>query len=257
MGRALDGAPSHPSHYTIHPVLHYHYISLTSGHEIAEIDCMIDTRITAAIAEITSPQLGTTEQLLAVHRLALTNNTFHPTHIETTDDPPQATIYFRITDAPYFFAIVVQPQANQPKAVASYIEAAVKVYLAISSDTLDPQTITQYIGIAPTKTRQKGEQVRPYLQRTYAENRWYYELQPEDAASPEDKIKRLLNYISPAANGFAQLGTACHVVLHIVYKGYQSSMGGLHLNTEMARQIAIIGAAIDIDLYAYGPELPD
>jgi len=217
----------------------------------------MDAHITAAIAEITSPQLGTTEQLLAVHTLVLTDNTFHPTHMDTTSDPSQATIYFRIIDEPYFFVIVVQPQASQPRAIASYMEAAVKVYLAIYSDTLDPQTITHHIGIAPTKTRQKGDQVRPYVHHTYAENRWYYELQPDDPASPEVKIQRLLNRVSPAANRFAQLANACQVVLHIVYKGYQSSMGGLHLDGEMARQIAMLGAAIDIDLYAYGPELPD
>jgi len=218
---------------------------------------MLEAHIAAAIAEITSPQLDTTDQLLAVHTLALTDNVLRPTYVETASDPSQTTIYFCITDEPYFFVIVVQPQASQPKAIASYIEAVVKVYLAIYSATLDPQTITQHLGLAPTQTRQKGEQVRPYVRRTYAEHRWYYEVQPDHPALPEDKIQRLLQNVSPVANRFAQLANACHVVLHIVYKGYQSSMGGLHLDAETARQIALLGAAVDIDLYAYGPELPD
>lgn len=219
---------------------------------------MIEAHIAAATAEITSPQLGITEQLLAVHTLALTDGVPRPIYVDMANDRSQTTIYFRITNEPYFFVIVVQPQANQPKAVASYVEAAVKIYLAVYSDTLDPQTITQHIGIAPTKTRQKGEQVRPYVRRIYAEHRWYYEFQPDNPASPEDKIQRLLHNVLPVANRFAQLtNDACQVVLHIAYKGYQSSMGGLHLDAEMARQIALLGAAIDIDLYAYGPELPD
>ena len=219
---------------------------------------MREAHIAAATAEITSPQLGTTEQLLAVHTLALTDGVLRPISVDMASDRSQATIYFRITDEPYFFVIVVQPQVAQPKAVASYVEAAVKISLAVYSHTLDPQTMTQHIGIAPTKTRQKGDQVRSYVHRTYAEHRWYYELQPDTPASPEVKIQRLLYQVSPVANKFAQLANdGCHVVLHIAYKGYQSSMGGLHLDAETARQIALLGAAVDIDLYAYGPELPD
>jgi len=218
---------------------------------------MSNALITAALAEITSPHLGTTEQLLAVHTLARTDNAVHPTHIDTTSDPSGATLYFRITDEPYFFVIVVQSHAHQAKAVASYVEAAVKVYLTIYSETLDSHTITQHVGITPTETRQKGAQIKPYVSHIYAEHRWYYELQPDHPDAPERKIQRLLHRVLPMANGLAQIANACHVVLHIGYKGYQSSMGGLHLDAETARQIATLGADIDIDLYASGPELPD
>jgi len=153
--------------------------------------------------------------------------------------------------------VVVFAGALSAQATASYIEASVQVCLAIYSPTLDPDTITQRIGIAPSRTKTKGDPIRRRDPRTYVEHRWYFALQPDPPRALEIKLRQLLGSVVHATEALAALAPECDVVLHIVYKGYQSWMGGVHLDPATLQQIAALGAAIDLDLYAYGPELPE
>jgi Domain of unknown function (DUF4279) len=218
---------------------------------------MTEAILQAAIAEISSARLGTTEQVLAVHTLARTDSQLRPTYIELPDGESRAAVYFQIVDQPYFFVVVVQANNTQLEAIASYIEASVEVYLAIYSETLDPQIITRRIGIVPSSTKTKGARLRPHDPRTYPEHRWYFVAQPDHPSDPETKVQRLLEHIVPATDKIAALATESQIVLHIVYRGYQGWMGGLHLDTITTQQIAALGAAIDVDLYATGPDLRD
>ena len=218
---------------------------------------MTDMIAEAALSEIAAPQLATTEQILAVHALAATHGVVQPISIEPRADEQAYRVSFAIADQPYFFVVLVVANASLPQAKASFIEASVHVYLAIYSKTLDPDTITQRIGITPSRTSTKGDPVRPRASRLYLEHRWYLTLHPDPPRALEIKLRQLLGRIVDATEAIVALAPEADVVVHIVYKGYQSWMGGVHLDPATLHQVAALGAAIDLDLYAYGPELLD
>ena len=139
---------------------------------------MTDSIVQAALSEIAAPQFGTTEQILAVHTLTATAGVVQPVSIEPVANESSYRVYFAIADEPYFFVVVVFAGALPLQATASYIEASVQVYLAIYSPTLDPDTITQRIGIAPSRAKTKGDPMvaarRPTLVAADSPESWRF-----------------------------------------------------------------------------------
>jgi Domain of unknown function (DUF4279) len=211
------------------------------------------TAIQVAISEILEPQLGVTEQVLAVHRLIKLDGEFVPLDVHENSEAGKHFIYFAIEDEPYYFVIVVEKRKEGFACSASYIEAEVRVYLCITSLTLDPEMISQRIGLTPTRSRMIGEPQHPktpYLK--VKEHRWYLEPQKDLPRSLEDKLAYLLDRLEPMQLRVAQLQGECKIFICICYKGYRSWMGGWHLDQESIRRIAALNAEIDLDLYAYG-----
>ncbi|MEO0012421.1 MAG: hypothetical protein RLZZ535_810 [Cyanobacteriota bacterium] len=119
------------------------------------------TAIQVAISEILEPQLGVTEQVLAVHRLTKLDGEFVPLDAHENSEAGKYFIYFGIEDEPYYFVIVVENRKEGFACSTSYIEAAVRVYLCITSLTLDPEMISQRIELTPTRSRMIGEPQHP------------------------------------------------------------------------------------------------
>lgn len=214
---------------------------------------MKTTAIQVAISEILKPQLGVTEQILEVHTLTKLDGEFVPLDVHENSEVGRYFIYFRIENEPYYFVIVVEKRKEGFACSASYIEAAVRVYLCITSLTLNPEMISQRIGLTATRSRMIGEPGHPktpYLK--VKEHRWYLEPQKDLPRSLEDKLTYLLDRLEPKHLPIAQLQGECEIFICICYKGYRSWMGGWHLDQQSIRRIATLNAEVDLDLYAYG-----
>lgn len=123
----------------------------------------------------------------------------------------------------------------------------VYAYFVLFGD-FDPEEITRRVGIVPTNTEHVGQVNRRSGRRAeYA--RW--ELRP-NLASPadlEDHVTAVLAALSPAFEEFCQLGRKHEAVIQCVVYAY-SSQAGQHFSRDHIRQAALLGAAIDLDLYA-------
>jgi hypothetical protein len=75
----------------------------------------------------------------------------------------------------------------------------------------------------------------------------------------EEKLSAILYAIEPAAAQIASLRSGCEVKVHVVFQGWggDPQFGGFHVEVDNIRRLAALGAALDVDLYASGPEMPN
>ena len=201
--------------------------------------------------ETIEPTLGVTEQVLAVHQLNMHDETPVILHVDE-NEAGVFDVYFGIEGEPYYFAIVVRKENDRLIASASYIEAAVRVYLSIHSTLLDPSSMTERVQLAPTRSYRIGEKRFPKSSVKFQDNRWYFEPQKDVPGELEKKLKFLLDRLEPVEANIASLQDECEIYISICYKGYKDWMGGWHIDKETIRRIAALGAEVDLDLYAYG-----
>jgi hypothetical protein len=214
-----------------------------------------DRASSIAISEVLNPTLGVTEQVLAVHQLSVLDGSPFVLRVDEDAEPGAYYIYFEIEDEPYHFVVVIREQQEKLMASAAYIEAAVRVYLTISSATLHPDSITDKVKINPTRTRFLGEARSPQAPHIkLKENRWYLEPQESTPGSLENKLKFLLDRLESNQSMIADLQAECEICLCICYAGYRGWMGGWHIDKATLRRISALGAAVDLDLYAYGQQ---
>jgi hypothetical protein len=206
-----------------------------------------------AISEVLNPTLAVTEQILAAHKLVLQNNLPKILAIDDDTEVGAFYIYFGIEDEPYHFVIVVRQEDEKLVASASYIEAAVRVYLRITSTSLDPIVITERVNLTPTKSHKIGDVKNPRTpQLTFQEHRWYFEPQQDIPGNIENKLRFLLDRFKPLQSKFASLQNECDLSINICYQGYKDWMGGWHVDRNTILEIAALGVEVDLDLYAFG-----
>ncbi|MBE9039223.1 hypothetical protein IQ235_00235 [Oscillatoriales cyanobacterium LEGE 11467] len=145
-----------------------------------------------AISETFNPMLGVTEQVRAVHKLLVRDNTPKILFVDEKSEPGAFFIYFEIENEPYYFVLVVREENDRLVASASYIEAAIRVYLLISSTLLDPIAIIERVKLRPTRSYKIGEKRVPKSLVKFKENRWYFEPQKDIPGTLENKLNFLL-----------------------------------------------------------------
>jgi hypothetical protein len=212
----------------------------------------------AATAEVLVPKLATTEQILSVHRLLKQDDRPIVIWVDETIEEGAFHAYFQLENEPYYLVVVLRRSGEQLVAATSYIQAAVRVFLTISSDTLEPDKITELLGLTPDESHAKGETRdprRPYLR--FKQHRWVFHPDKTVPGSLEDKLSALLNQLEPVQAKVASLQDQCGIHIGICYEGYQDWMGGVHLTAKTISRLADLKADIDLDLYASGPDMPE
>lgn len=208
-----------------------------------------------AIAEALNPTLGVTEQVLAAHKLVFRDGTPLILRVDEESEPEAYFIYFGIEDEPYYFVVVIREENKNLVASATYIEAAVRVYLSIRSTTLSPSAITEKVTLNPTKTYLRGESRYPRNPHVkFKKHHWYFEPQKGVPGELENKLNFLLDRLEPAQSRIADLQDECEIYICIYYQGYRGWMGGWHIDKATIRRIAALGAEVDLDLYACGKQ---
>lgn len=209
------------------------------------------TTINLALDEVKNQSFGTTQQILAFHKvkdLTLKHN-FYVDELDTFQN-----VYFALEEYPYSLVITVSTVENEKKVIGSHIAGYSRVYLCIYSDTLLPNEISEKLGLTPTKSLLKNSFV-PKTKIKVDQNQWYYEPQKKLPIILERKLDFLLKSLKPIAEIISSLPDGTSSCIHICYSGYTDWMGGWHFESDTLKQITALNAEIDFDLYASGPEL--
>lgn len=217
----------------------------------------------AARQEIDRRTFGSTQQFLAVHEVEADEhgqprvaNVF-----PDPNDPARFWVFFSLKGEKYFWALSLG--AGSPlQLYATWIEAGTSVEFTIHSKNIDPDELSNRVGVKATKAVRKGEQRRqraPNGKETLSPpskgNMWSFKL--ESAPVPAElRLASLLDKLEPFAERIAALPAECRRTISIAYYGYRSSMGGLNFAPDMLRRVANLGADLDVDLYARGPIYP-
>jgi len=221
-----------------------------------------DEVILLARDEVKNKVFAYSQQLLAVNDVA-TDEVGEPqiAHIDGEKKTGAYRIYFPIRSEPYFFVVLVRPdESNELSVQWVYMEAKVRVYLMIGSRTMSTEEITAKVELTPTKTGQMGESISKRIPaRKYGAHKWYLEPQAGIPGTVEHKLDILLDEVQPAVARIADLKPDCIVRVVIVYEGWGGDwqFGGIFIDGDKVQALAALGAEIDIDLYAFGPEMPD
>lgn len=127
------------------------------------------------------------------------------------------------------------------------------VHLLVTSEDLDPEALTRWIGVEPSRSWRKGSK-RAEPSPVPRTNGWDLRAPNADHASMRDQLDALLPLIRDATPGIAALrsGHEVGVVLSLYRRVAGLSEGhalGLHFSDELLEALGAIGAAIDIDEY--------
>lgn len=213
--------------------------------------------IELALEEIEAPEFAITKQLLSVHHLVSEDSV--PVVAGVLPSGTGFDVYFKIKDERYFFVILILERSDGLYVNGSRMEASTDISLFITSELLTAEEITESIGLVPTQAWSKDDRhaSSKVSQRVHKFTGWI--LSPDGHAPGEigDKLERLLNLTEPFAPQIRSLETTCSIEISIAYAGYKDQMWGIPFTNRELQRMAALGAHVDIDLYAYGPDLPD
>lgn len=208
----------------------------------------------AAIAEVKRQALGTTRQYLGSHRLLLEDGKPVPLAVLPIDQG--FAVYFGVKDEPYFIALSMYEYDGRWEPSLCYAEASCNVYLAIKSETVPPEEISALVGLQPTESWRMGDPrklTNPPM--AYKFHGWFFDPSGRGPGDFETKLKRLLDLTEASAPSIRALTDTCRVSVVVPYRGYKDQMWGLAIEPGDLSRLAALGAVLDVDLYAYGPDL--
>lgn len=219
----------------------------------------IDRIREAAIQEVQFPTFEVTRQYLRVNQVVCQDGVPLIGDIVIAD-PASAAVWFPIVGESYYLVVYVDFETS-PEVRWVETSAGNKVSLIVVSETSTlEELITTLQGIEPTSTWMKGGVRRQTSHGNVIWENSGFEIEPfpKTSGEVEDKIQAIVDILEPHTHQLAELATkADHIELSIAYFGYTAQMWGIHLEPEVVRQLAELGVAIDIDLYASGPDLSD
>jgi hypothetical protein len=86
---------------------------------------------------------------------------------------------------------------------------------------------------------------------------WFFEPTGDEPCECDRKLQLLLDTLDNVSSRFALLTGACKIEVNVVYEGYSSEMWGIHWSAKDLSRVGALGADLDLDIYASGPDLPD
>jgi hypothetical protein len=162
------------------------------------------------------------------------------------------------TDEHYFLVMIVEPKGDGWAVRTCYAEAGTKVALSLTSTTQTANDITAAVGLEPTEAWSVGEaHTHPRQQQmgSYAFTRWTFCPDEYRPGTYDNRLRRLLELTEETAPRVGALGTTCDISIPVAYMGYTHQMWGVGGAAKDIARMAALGARLDIDLYASGPDL--
>jgi|GEM_PF-2360977 len=200
-----------------------------------------------------------TEQFLAVHTLEGDAEGPKPVHVESSETRLEA--WFKPQNENYYIVFSITLHGTKFGHPGCRAEAQSSVYLSIGSELLHPDEITRRIGLNPTEVQIKDEKrVLPNGRRLSIINDhygWTFAPLKNTIAEFDHKLEKLLILLEPATDRIRALKPECSIMLQASFQGFSGQMWGLGVTADSLERLAALGADLDVDLYAGGPELPD
>ena len=126
------------------------------------------------------------------------------------------------------------------------------VELRITGSNLDPDQVTESLGLAPTQVRRKGEKKSPAS--SWTTNMWGFEVLPpnrSDWDTLSDGLTTLLSTLEPIRNSLRPYLSANEVY---IWCGHFTSSfdGGPSISPNLLKSLADFGAQLVLDTYCEG-----
>lgn len=121
--------------------------------------------------------------------------------------------------------------------------------LKITDPELDPDEVTAYLGMAPSKTWRVGDPVIPGAKLREKANGWLLKSGLPLAAPLEEHIRSLMELLQPVWPALVELCNKRHAEIYCVVYSYGGDRPGIFFDRDAVRRAADLNADIDVDLY--------
>jgi hypothetical protein len=121
------------------------------------------------------------------------------------------------------------------------------VYLVLAGFPCDPDEITTATGLHPHQVWRVGDQIGPTIRRR-EDNGWKISAGLPGSVGLNNQVNALLRRIEPAIEYISELGKNCFMEIACVLRAYEY-IPEMHLERTTIRQVAMLGADLDIDFY--------
>jgi hypothetical protein len=204
--------------------------------------------LAVATQEIEQPTFGVVEQFLEIHEIAYQNGKPEVAGI-AVDEAAQATVYFKVKDHVFYFAIYLDT-GPEIQVSGAATEDFARVSFDAHSETLSLQQLRSFTSLIPTEFYEKGDEI---ITGRATINSIEFEPNPEPGAT-ENKLKKLLTFLEQDAVGIKRLvAEAAGIIwVHTVFHNGNTMLGGIHLDKEDIQRLAALNLEINFDLFAEG-----
>jgi hypothetical protein len=130
------------------------------------------------------------------------------------------------------------------------VDSKIKVHINITDFDVDPEEITEIIGIQPTKTRKAGDPVPRTIIKTKMNGWLLYAPCDPFKSDLDEQVEKLLEIIEPYKDNFSKLPKGTHIELSCFLYSYKERPI-IGFSAESIKKLAEIGASIDVDSYDF------
>jgi len=133
-------------------------------------------------------------------------------------------------------------------------EPEISIRLELRSDRVDPDRITEALGLQPSQIWRRGDAWgrRP---RPRPENGWVLATPYRATWDADEPLRQLLDWIEPSRASLAELTTGGSVRGRLSIVGFQRDRGpSIYVDREVVRAIAQLGIDLNVDFYVVGDD---
>lgn len=127
------------------------------------------------------------------------------------------------------------------------MEFEISVYFILTGKDLNPEAITDKLGIAPTKTFRAGELIQPKASPRWRQNGWLLESKLHKSAELEEHIEFIFERLQPCWNILKELGQIYESAFDCAIYVYEY-VPALCWEKNIVKKVAELNARIDVDL---------
>jgi hypothetical protein len=128
------------------------------------------------------------------------------------------------------------------------MKSEVSISLNIIGEDLDPDSITEKIGIEPSSIWRKGELIDPRAILRYKENGWGMSSPLKNSNDLEDLTRSLLEKLSGCWDKLTEICSNYYTELSCVIY-VSDGVPAIHFEADILEKLNQLNAAIDVDLY--------
>jgi hypothetical protein len=129
------------------------------------------------------------------------------------------------------------------------VEAEIYAERELWSAAIDPNEISERLGLVPTKTWRRGDVVREG-QKPQADHHWVLKMAPRRSWDFNEPIEELLATVTPCAEELRELVRRDGVTAQLCLVGSLfDSSPGFNLSNDTLATLADLGVSVDMDLY--------
>lgn len=127
------------------------------------------------------------------------------------------------------------------------------VSISLHGETIDPGTVTEILGIQPTRSHRRGDPIGARTQATRTAHYWSLQSPLREDASLDAHVAWLVAQLEPHAKFIREYGVRGEQARLCIGCFLTGDQGGFTLREDILATVALLGMSLYVDIYAGDP----